>query len=126
MTSNRELQVLKRALVLATRCDPPKIVRMANVRLLPENHVRRGFLDDAQYLRLRNELPDYLRPLFVVAYHLGNRVGELQRLRWDQVDFKRNQIRLNPGETKNKRGRILTMYGEMRHRLETQKAIWDA
>jgi len=125
-TINRELQVLKRALVLATRCDPPKIVRMPYVRLLPENNVRRGFLDDAQYLRLRNELPDYLRPLFVVAYHLGNRLGELRRMRRDQVGFKRNQIRLNPGETKNKRGRVLPMHGEMSHWLEMQKAIRDA
>lgn len=125
-TINRELQVLKRTLVLATRCDPPKIVRIPYIRLLPENNVRRGFLDDAQYLKLRNELPDYLRPIFVVAYHLGNRLGELRRLRWEQVDFQRNQIRLNPGETKNKRGRVLPMYGEMRHWLAMQKSIRDS
>ena len=125
-TINRELQVLKRALILASRCDPPKIVRAPYVRLLPENNVRKGFLDDAQYLKLRNDLPDYLRAIFVVAYHLGNRLGELRRLRWNQVDFQRNQIRLNPGETKNKRGRVLPIYGEMRHWLEMEKAIRDA
>lgn len=125
-TVNRELQVLKRALVLATRCDPPKIVRAPYVRLLPENNIRKGFLDDAQYLRLRNELPNYLRPLFVVAYHLGNRLGELRRLRWDQVDFQRNQFRLHPEETKNRRGRVLPIYGEMRQWLEMEKTIRDA
>ncbi len=125
-TVNRELEVLKRAIILASRCDPPKIGRTPDVRLLPENNVRRGFLVDAQYLKLRNELPDYLRPLFVVAYHLGNRLGELRPLRWDQVDFQRNQIRLHPGETKNRRGRVLPMYSEMRHWPEMEKATRDA
>ena len=124
-TVNRELQVLKRALALALRCDPPKITRAPYVQLLPENNVRTGFLDDAQYLKLRNELPEYLKPLFVVAYHLGNRVGELRHLHWNQVDFKRNQIRLNPGETKNKEGRLLPIYGEMRQWLLMQKTIRD-
>jgi integrase len=62
----------------------------------------------------------------VVAYHLGNRLGELRRLRWDRVDLQKNQIRLNPGETKNNRGRVLPIYGEMRHWLQMQKAIRDA
>ena len=125
-TINRELQILKRALVLATRRDPPKVARVPYIRLLPENNVRKGFLDDGQYLKLRNELPDYLQPLFVVGYHLGNRLGELRHLRWNQVDLKRKQIRLNPGETKNKEGRVLPVYGEMRHWLEMQKSITDA
>lgn len=75
---NRELQVLKRALALALECGPPKIARAPYIRLLPENNVRRGFLDDGPCLKLRTELPDYLKPLFVVAYHLGNRLGELR------------------------------------------------
>jgi hypothetical protein len=28
-------------------------------------------------------------PLFVVAYHVGNRLGELKKLRWEQVDSER-------------------------------------
>jgi integrase len=58
-----------------------------------------------------------LKPLFVAAYHPGNRLGELRRLRWDQIDFRRNEIRLNPVDTKNKQGRVLLIYGEMRHWL---------
>lgn len=82
-TINRELQALKRALTLALRCDPPKIARAPYIRLLPENNVRKGFLDDAQYPALRNELSDYLKPIFVVAYHVGNRLGELRHLLWE-------------------------------------------
>ncbi len=124
-TINRELQVLKRALTLALECDPPKVARAPYIRLLPENNVRTGFLDDKQYVKLRDELPEYLKPIFVVAYHLGNRLGELRYLRWDQVDLDRNQIRLNPTQTKNKKGRVLPIYGEMRQWLLMQKTIRD-
>ncbi len=48
------------------------------------------------------------------------------KLRWSEVDFGCNQIRLNPGTTKNKKGRTLPMYGHMRECLLKQKAIRDA
>lgn len=124
-TINRELQVVKRALALALECDPPKITRAPYIRLLPENNVRTGFLDDKQYLKLREELPQYLKPIFVVAYHLGNRLGELRYLRWGQVDLERKQIRLNATQTKNKKARVLPIYGEMLQWLLMQKTIRD-
>jgi hypothetical protein len=78
-TINRELEILERAFGLASKCEPPKVVRLIHIPMLTEDNVRSGFLDDAGYLRLRRELPDYLRPIFVVAYHVGNRIGELRR-----------------------------------------------
>ena len=42
-----------------------------------EKNIRTGFL--AVYLRLKGELPEDLRPLFVVAYHVGNRLGEIRK-----------------------------------------------
>src|SRR5258705_54707 len=54
------------------------------------------------------------------------RLGELRWLEWPQVDFENNQIRLNPGTTKNKKGRTLPIYGEMREWLLMQKSIRDA
>jgi integrase len=49
----------------------------------------------AQYLKLRNALPDHLKAIFVVGYHLGMRLGELRKLRWEQVEFESGQIRLS-------------------------------
>lgn len=125
-TINRELELIKRSFVLALRCDPPKVARVVHVPMLVEDNVRTGFLDDAAYVALRHELPEYLRPIFVMAYHVGNRLGELRWLLWSQVDFEQNQIRLNPGTTKNKKGRTLPIYGEMREWLLMQKSIRDA
>jgi len=125
-TVNRELEILKRAFTLAARCDPPKVVRELHISMLEEKNVRTGFLDDAGYMRLKQELPEYLRPLFVVGYHVGNRLGELRKLRWNQVDFAQSRITLNPGETKNGEGRTLPIYGEMKEWLMMQRDIRDA
>jgi integrase len=125
-TVNRELEILERALRLGTQCDPPKVLRVIHIATLQEDNVRTGFLEDDGYIRLRNELPDYLKPLLVVGYHVGNRLGELLRLRWVQVDFTNGQIRLSPGTTKNKKGRTLPIYGHMREYLLMQKAVRDA
>ena len=70
-TVNRELEIVERALKLATQCDPPKLIRKIHIPMLQENNVRIGFLEDDGYLRLRAELPDYLKPLLVLGYHLG-------------------------------------------------------
>jgi integrase len=42
------------------------------------------------------------------------------------MDFANNLIRLEPGTTKNKRGRTLPIYGQMREWLLMHKAIRDA
>src|SRR5262249_51126101 len=80
-TINRELEILKRAFTLGATCDPPKVARQLRISKLEEKNIRTGFLDDAEYLRLKQELPEYLRPLFIVAYHVGNRLGELRKLK---------------------------------------------
>jgi integrase len=124
-TINRELEVVERAIKLARRNDPPKMVRALYIPMLPENNVRTGFLEDDGYMRLKTALPEYLKPLLVVAYHVGNRLGELLNLRWSEVDFRNNQIRLNPLSTKNKMGRTVPIYGQMKECLLAQKALRD-
>ena len=122
-TLNRELEAVERALSLATQSDPPKVLRAVHIPMLPEINTRVGFLDDEGYLCLRQELPDYLRPVFIVAYHVGNRLGELRQLEWPQVDFKNSMILLRPATTKTKRGRSLPIYGDMGPVLLMEKEI---
>ncbi len=104
-TINRELAILRRAFMLAAKCDPPKVARVPHIQLLNEQNVRTGFLEYPGYVALRDELPWYLRPLFVTAYHVGGRRGELTSVRWDQVDLRTGQIRLNGTDTKNQEAR---------------------
>lgn len=124
-TINRELAIVRRAFTLAAREDPPRVGRVPHIPALAENNVRKGFLEHTAYQRLRDELPEYLRALFVVAYHTGARRGELTRIQWPQVDFTANRITLNPGETKNKEPRTLPIYGEMREWLRMARDARD-
>jgi integrase len=125
-TINRELAVVKRAFHLAVECDPPRVMRIPHIPMLEENNIRTGFLEYDAYLRLRDELPEEIRSLFVLGYHTGARLGELKSLCWDQVDLAANRITLNPGTTKNREGRSLPVYGEMIEWLRVEKDIRDA
>ncbi len=125
-TINRELAIIRRAFSLALRSDPPKVLRAPHVPMLAEKNIRTGFLEHDQYVKLRGELPEPVRPLFVVAYYTGARIGELKNLRWDQVDFQAKRITLHPLTTKNREGRTLPIYGEMREWLSIEKEIRDA
>ena len=62
----------------------------------------------------------------MVGYHLGTRLGELRKLKWEQVDITQSRIVLNPKQTKNRQGRTLPIYGEMREWLTMQREIRDA
>src|SRR5215467_12712444 len=59
------------------------------------------------------------------TYHVPCRRGELIDLLMTQLDFKANEIVLNPGETKNKEGRHMPIFGPMRQCLLMQKSIRD-
>lgn len=73
-----ELEIVKEAFSLVATSDPPKAAREPHIKMLEEKNVRTGFLDDAGYIRLKHEVPEYLRPLFVVGYHTGTRLRELR------------------------------------------------
>ena len=62
-----------------------------------------------------------------VAYITGWRIAaELLPLQWRQVDFKAGPLRLEPGTTKNKDGRMFAMTPDLRRVLEEQRAATEA
>ena len=88
--------------------------------------VREGFLEHEQYILLRDELPDHQRLIPVIGYHLGMRRGEILNLRWDQVDWDANIIRLEKKQTKGKQARVAPLYGELRAWLDMAYAAREA
>jgi integrase len=111
-TANRELGIVRSALYLGRKQTPPKVAAVPYFPMREETTIRRGFLSDAQYASLRDALPSYLRPLFIVAYASGARLGELLDIRWEQVDFGAEEIILRRGETKNGDARVLPFLTE--------------
>lgn len=109
-TINREIAALKRMFYLGYRCTPPKVNRVPAFPHLTENNARQGFLDDGQYKNLLASCPElWFRALVEVGRTYGWRIGELLNLRAKQVDLLAKTIRLEPGTTKNREGREVTM-----------------
>jgi integrase len=112
-TINRELSALKRMFSLASECTPKKVRDIPHIPMLKESNVRKGFFEYDQYMAIKNALPDYLKPIVTLAYHLGWRKGECLGLTWDKVDMRQRTVRLDPGETKNDEARNAYMNDEL-------------
>jgi integrase len=120
-TINRELSIIRRGFRLGFEEDPPIVRRLPHILKLEEDNARQGFLTHAQYETLLAFLPERLRALFAVGYHVGTRKGELRKIKWPQVDFDAKCIRLQASQTKGKKSRELPFYGEMEDWLRWQR-----
>ena len=118
-TINRELAALKRMFRLAGQQTPPLVASAPHIPHLHENNVRQGFFTEEQYKLLRAVLPNYVKVPLILAYWTGMRAGEILQLQWAQVDLDRGLLRLEPGTTKNNRGRLIPLVKEV------TEALWQ-
>jgi integrase len=65
---------------------------------------------------------DELRPVVQFAYITGWRKKQVLTLEWRQVDMQAGVVRLEPGTTKNGKGREFPFTRELRTLLEAQHA----
>jgi integrase len=103
-TTNRELGCLRRAFRLAARAG--RVAMIPPISLLAEHNVRTGFFEAGEFAAVRAALPAELQSLITFLYYTGWRLGEARALTWAQVDFTTETIRLEPGTTKNRAGRV--------------------
>jgi len=122
---NRWLSAFNRAFTLGKESVPPLVIVSPRIVKLEEDNVREGFLEHFQYESLLGELPDHQRLVLVIGYHLGNRRGEILKLRWDQIDWRCNLLRLEKRQTKAKEARVAPLYGDLRPFLETAHGARD-
>lgn len=120
-TVNRELGLLHCAFQLGYQQDPPLVARVPHFPRPTEDEPRKGFLKPEMYRKLLLELPDSLRLLFVVAYHVGLRRGALLRIKWAQVDLKASCIWMEGKKVNRKPEPVaVPIYGDMAKLLELQ------
>ncbi len=132
-TINRELALLRRAFRLGYEHDPQLVFRLPVVKALKEDNVREGFLEPDKYCAILDALTQEIKPIFVVAYHLGMRTGELLAIKRSWVDLQEGLIYVNGRVTKNRHPKTAPIYGEMgpwlemllsRGQVESPKCIW--
>lgn len=122
-TINNELAMLRRAFNLAL--DASKVARTPRIKVLRLDNARKGFFEREQFEAVLKQLPERLHALARVAYLTGWRPpSELQTREWKHVRFEGNGwLRLEPGETKNKEGRIfpINILPKLREALTAQR-----
>jgi integrase len=125
-TVNRELGLLRRAFQLGYNQDPPLVARVPHFLRLTEGEPRKGFLKPELYHKLLFELPEDLRLLFVIAYHVGLRKGALLRIKWSQVDLKANTIWMDGRKSNRKPEPVaVPIYGDMAKFISMQPRTSD-
>jgi integrase len=123
---NRWLEGLHRAFTLGYEHRPRLVTEIPKIPMLDESdNVREGLLCHTDYVKLRDELPAHQKLILVIGYHFGMRSGEILALRWAQIDWQANLIRLEKRQTKSKQARVAPLYGELRAWLEMAYADPD-
>jgi integrase len=99
-----ELACLKRMFALAHQA-----AKIAHTPYIPSVQVsapRSGFFEQPQLDAVLKHLSEDLRPPIEFAALTGWRKNEVLTLTWAQVDFPHQEVRLEPGTTKNSEGRV--------------------
>ncbi len=127
-TINRELDCLHRMMVLGSRETPAKVGRLPHFPKLTETNVREGFFTHEEFLALREVSPFHIQIPLTIGYYSGMRLREIigeNGLRWDQVDFQDQCIRLSSNQTKTKTPRVIFMADDLYHVLVEAKKFRD-
>lgn len=107
-TINRDMAALRRAFYLAQ--EARKIESVPKFPHLTEANARTGFVEEAEFQKLiANAKELWVRAMVTTAYTFGFRKGELLKLRVEQISLTDRTIRLNPGETKSGKGRVVPL-----------------
>ncbi len=116
---NRELSVLRKMLRLAWKNN--KLHRCPSFEMLREPPARKGFLEPEMWAAIKRHLPVDLAAACRISYMFGWRMrSEVLTLRRSQLDLNAGTLRLHPGETKNREGRVIYLTADIKASLAEQ------
>ncbi len=100
---NRELALLKCMFNKAITWGYAKDNPVRRVKLFKENNWRTRFLEKEEIGKLLSNSPPVLRAILTVALNTGMRKGEIQNLKWRDIDFERSYLTVTHSKNGEKR-----------------------
>jgi integrase len=98
-----------------------KLDRVPTIRMLRHAAARSGFFEIEQFEVVAHTLPDDLVVVVRIAYRYGWRIdSEVLTPTRRQVDLEAGTLRLEPGTTENREGRLVYLTPELRTALAAQ------
>jgi integrase len=121
-TINRSLASLKMMFREAVKAKLLPAQAVPEFPKLKEPPPRDDYFTLEEFTKVSAELPDYLKPVFAVAYYTGMRAAEILSRKWEHIDFEAGLIRILAGEAKNDDPRIVPIVGPVADILRAQRA----
>jgi len=87
--------------------DVLKAFRTVRKKLKKGANARTRTLTIDEYKRVVKEAPSHLGATIVIGFNTGMRIGEIRKLKWDQVDRKAGLIRLADSDTKEGKPKVV-------------------
>ncbi len=124
---NRELACLKTMFNKAVEWGKVTVSPCARVKKLKEDNKRTRFLSEDEMKRLAEFASPELRQILMILIHTGMRKGELQNLKWMDLDFNQNLITI--AQSKNGKVRYIPMNVAVKNvllqrRLSKESQTW--
>ncbi len=108
-TVNADHAFLKHILSVAERRGLVTTNIAKKVPIPDANNERDRVLTEEEWKRLYEAAPPHLKPILLLAYHVGPRFGEIISLTWDRVDLQRGFLKLRSVDTKTREPRLVPL-----------------
>ncbi len=116
-TVNNDHAVLKHMFSVAERRGLIEVNVAKKVKMPDPKNERDRVLSEEEWGKLYEKAGPRLKPILLIAYQLGMRLGEILSLTWDRVDLQRGFITLSERDTKNGEARLVPLTTSVRHAL---------
>lgn len=112
------LAILKHIFSIAERKNLLQTNVAKKVRIPDPQNERDRVLTPEEWDRFIEAAAFHIKPIILIAYHLGMRLGEILKLTWDRVDLERGFIRLAARDTKTGKPRLVPMTPAIQRTLQ--------
>ena len=113
-TINNDHIILKHVFSVAERRGLALMNPAKKVPIPDANNERDRVLTEDEWHRLYGTAANHIKPILLIAYQLGPRLGEIMKLTWDRVDLQRGFIKLRSTDTKTREPRLVPLTEDTR------------